>query len=635
MNDWISETTNNLLTCCYSAVLYTYRGDSILNYGLRNNYIPEETEIIFDSITKAFENTNPIPETILYRGLRGKNFKKMKVGSIIEDKGFSSFSIEQEIAEKFAGTNGTILLLDLHENTDQIKGLFFNNKQFTSEFKEKEVLIGPGLKYQIIKKELMNRRTILHIKIISQRNIEYPIISIKDGMSKLHNKIMKYKTAVIVDDLVISKNFDFFDNMFKFFIANANNPGLWIKKDYIYNLYKMVQTNNINIYFVVNHHDGLMTKNLEILISYPGKITQIKVVDDEGFIDTLDVEAEITTDKYYTSRKIVKYVIQRKTMVTKVPIKFVSYDTKFKSKAIRAILFQNKDLLRKNLNDTIETEELFKLCIEYDLPGMALELIKLGANFDPEDLENVDNSTTRFLEFVSNDWDLTDDYPIDYLIDCPTIIEYLLVTNQQHRISENIIGDIFDLSGYDTAEKGILDRRFLIKILIVNGYIPTFNLNLLPIITAWQADSDEYLNKIMELKINIENWDYLYITSVYSFRYINSIRKSNKGLINQIFYQNLVKNNYHVIEFVLKNFKRFSVDLCAVIVENNVDILKWVIGANIKYASFKEHGNPLNLAISRNRYDMVKLLVEYGFQPDNIDYDSIPNPKIRDLLSRI
>lgn len=153
---------------------YTHHYDGIINNALRNDKIIshdnlERIKIICEMINMA----NPYPKKIcLYRGVKHKFTKileTMKIGDKIIDKGFSSQTLNFDIAENYVLTDdkiGSMMILCYP------KGMKFLYIDSISEYQgEEEILTYPNLKLELI--DIKNYRHNYNIYVFSVNKKSY------------------------------------------------------------------------------------------------------------------------------------------------------------------------------------------------------------------------------------------------------------------------------------------------------------------------------------------------------------------------------------------------------------------------------------------------------------------------------
>ena len=578
MEQWKSEVTHHLKNCCFDSTLYTYRGDSILNYGLRNNYIPHEVLPIYNSMIDLLQKVPFFPQQTLYRGIKSEIYSDLNVGDIIADHGFSSFTLDKSVARKFLnpGMKGTILILNDYNQ----KAIFFSKQYGTSKFDEDEVLLGPGSVFKIVKKEVVINITLLYITHVDNIIPDYQVIPIKDKLLYYHKKIIKYKVPILIGQLFIYDNFDLYEDAFNFFQQYSDKPALWLNNEYIFVLYKLAQEQGTDIHYVIGHNAdefSTSTRKGDIYL----KNGEFPILDYGIDGCTIDDVME----------KLNECTIERKTIVTHKKISFLNiFTNKFENKAVKAIYFRDKVLLTMAINsgispDYINTEgdeSLLDLCIKYDFTDMALELIKHNVTINPK-ISRANTLTARLLNFVlfdENIYQYADN--VNYLIECPQILEYYMWKTGEI-LPQLLIDKIFDFSEYVSFESALLSKREAIKILIMNNYIPSFDIDMLLVITNWSSTDTVFLNKILELNVNIENPDYIYNSSLYSLKYINMISNDNHELVSEVFRKNIYEN-YNIIKHILTVFSGFKIYLEDVKFdpsENPQYILEWISNGDV------------------------------------------------------
>lgn len=156
---WKKNNTDILKKCCMNSIKYTYIWDNIINFCLRNEIITGYVLDVFSSICRAMNSALPMPiNTVLYRGLKNTN-NEIKLG----DQGFSSFTLDINVARWFADKNGYILKYVVKD--DDFRAIFLSSHYGTSKYDEEEILIGPGTYYEILEKTTFEDFTLLEIDI--------------------------------------------------------------------------------------------------------------------------------------------------------------------------------------------------------------------------------------------------------------------------------------------------------------------------------------------------------------------------------------------------------------------------------------------------------------------------------------
>ena len=127
---------------------------------------PEEVKMPIDLIRsfifclqESLRNNKGVKDgTIVYRGIRGVKFSTdIKKGSQIYLRDFNSTSLNEKVAKKFAGKEGTLLIITIKNNKE--RNYCFSIKDFSRYSYEGEVLISSFCKYivtEIIRDEKGN-----------------------------------------------------------------------------------------------------------------------------------------------------------------------------------------------------------------------------------------------------------------------------------------------------------------------------------------------------------------------------------------------------------------------------------------------------------------------------------------------
>lgn len=140
--EWIISNGIKLKGCCNDAIIYTKYGDRIINTCLRQGILPIQLESFYNKLLEARDAMSDIPSPFtLFRGINVNIVDHLTVGSVIQDRGFSSFTYSLFNAEKFSRN---IIVWNIPENSS-FQGISFNSKSETSFYDENEILMGPGL----------------------------------------------------------------------------------------------------------------------------------------------------------------------------------------------------------------------------------------------------------------------------------------------------------------------------------------------------------------------------------------------------------------------------------------------------------------------------------------------------------
>lgn len=192
INDWKSSSSEIILGCCKDTRQYTYRGDRLLNTYMRYGYILTPSYNLYNTLLRGMTYVQPIPKgTLLYRGI--KKELTDQILSFLEDEnvydfidyGFTSFSLNSDVAKSFVDDGGALILLRITDN--ETPGIFLDSKYGTSSYGEEEVLMGPKLKLKITSVA----HTATYSYIIAELNRDYTNNEI-NFQYKRYNFIPKY-----------------------------------------------------------------------------------------------------------------------------------------------------------------------------------------------------------------------------------------------------------------------------------------------------------------------------------------------------------------------------------------------------------------------------------------------------------
>lgn len=118
--NWVNIATDNTLSCCSQSIFYTRYGNVVLNSSMRKGYIPTFMRPVYESMINgkiSVQNAlgNGKSKIHLYRGMNLEYVKDVKVGDIIYDNAFSSFSSSLKIASKFTSPSNNSIKIYIYK----------------------------------------------------------------------------------------------------------------------------------------------------------------------------------------------------------------------------------------------------------------------------------------------------------------------------------------------------------------------------------------------------------------------------------------------------------------------------------------------------------------------------------------
>lgn len=135
---WANQTVVEMDRCCMEVLAYTYVWDEIVNNCISNNNITPCVYHMVYLMMKVMSRSPRIPPgTVLYRG------SSTPFDQYTKNMRFMSFTTNIHVAKMFA-RNGYIGSYTV-KPTDYLHGLWLDRKHGTSNFSEKEVVLGPGV----------------------------------------------------------------------------------------------------------------------------------------------------------------------------------------------------------------------------------------------------------------------------------------------------------------------------------------------------------------------------------------------------------------------------------------------------------------------------------------------------------
>jgi len=185
IESWARKATVQLDYCCINAIAYTYIWDNVVNQCIKNNLITPCVYGLAYLFMKAMARSPRIPPgTILYRG------STIPFAKYSPDMRFCSFTIDINVARKFADFNGQIGFYKVKQH-DYIHGLWFDITHTTSKFAEQEIMLGPGIFMQPIGNPTFYKDYQLQELELKQLDVGTYFMDkyIPDGDEKLYNII--------------------------------------------------------------------------------------------------------------------------------------------------------------------------------------------------------------------------------------------------------------------------------------------------------------------------------------------------------------------------------------------------------------------------------------------------------------
>lgn len=166
---WKERTTAKILDCCSKVKDYTKNFDVILNYQLRKNTMVDFSIPQFSAIYRAMNSIDYVPKgRYIYRGLALENLSDLKTF----EKGFSSFSFSLLRSFWFATTSKPkISVIIYYELEEKDTGIYLNKLEGTSFYSEEELLLPCGMKYEIIKTDIINNIYFYKIRFVESESI--------------------------------------------------------------------------------------------------------------------------------------------------------------------------------------------------------------------------------------------------------------------------------------------------------------------------------------------------------------------------------------------------------------------------------------------------------------------------------
>jgi len=150
---WRANMAERMVKCCRAAWHYTTTWDRVINNALRTGgKMPSVGVQLFTVLLRAQEEAqkHPLPSgTLLYRGVfprKGQFVDDIKVGDLITDPGFSSFSFSFDVARFFSGNTSVSCIFKI-ETEPGLSGIHFG--RYGVHVGEEEILLGPGLQLRV------------------------------------------------------------------------------------------------------------------------------------------------------------------------------------------------------------------------------------------------------------------------------------------------------------------------------------------------------------------------------------------------------------------------------------------------------------------------------------------------------
>lgn len=210
LDAWKKETSTIVQRECEACIDYTGDWYEIINTGLRNKRLSKHAGEKVAQISETFAKVPDIPTgLVIYRGRTSMDMSTIAVGSIITNMGFSSFSLNEQVARSF-GNQVTVLRIP-----PGIKGLFLSGDFGTSnigdtqgyEKSEDEVLLDIGLQLEVTKIEhsveegSQNPIDVyrIHVDLVGFINIDIPSIidmSIDVNFQELRRRLSQMDVVV-------------------------------------------------------------------------------------------------------------------------------------------------------------------------------------------------------------------------------------------------------------------------------------------------------------------------------------------------------------------------------------------------------------------------------------------------------
>ena len=159
-DSYLIENSMNIGENYSDIIKYTYQWDEILNNGLRTMNMSVKGYEFYNEMMAAMNDFPPTDiDRICYRGIKeypGHTYNDIVIGEFISERGFSSFTINKEIADIFRDENGYIIEVTMPAGNN---ALYFTAQTGTVSEDimedEYEIVFQPGLMLEIVDKRIV------------------------------------------------------------------------------------------------------------------------------------------------------------------------------------------------------------------------------------------------------------------------------------------------------------------------------------------------------------------------------------------------------------------------------------------------------------------------------------------------
>ena len=188
--------------------LYSGAGYIFVNDGFRQKKLSGYAISIYNDIANIIQQIPPVPKQIVvYRGMSYPGINTKLVGEIIESTGFTSTSLDINIAKNFSNTdNGVLLSITVPPG---VKLPILHKNYDTSNFNQCEFLLPLNSLLQINNKQVIDNITLLDVSIVgfNTPTTEDIINMYDDSHDKLYENIRnvyegQYK--IILNDTILN-----------------------------------------------------------------------------------------------------------------------------------------------------------------------------------------------------------------------------------------------------------------------------------------------------------------------------------------------------------------------------------------------------------------------------------------------